>query len=76
MPKLYRPREVIRVLEFLGWVYLRTRGDHARYSKPEGTYPTTIPTSRREIGPKEFSYILKQTGLTRREFEEAANEVL
>lgn len=76
MPRRYSPEEIIKVLEYLGWRYLRTRGDHARYTKPDGSHPTTVPVARRELGPKEFSFILNQTGLSRREFEATANEVL
>ena len=76
MPKRYRPREVIRVIEYLGWAHLRTRGDHARFALPDGRRPTTVPLARREIGPKEFSFILNQTGISRREFEDVADEVL
>lgn len=76
MPKRYRPREIIRVLESLGWVWVRTRGDHARLVKPDGSFPTTVPLYRNEIDTKLFKLIRQQCSLTRQEFDEAAEEVL
>ncbi len=76
MPRRYRPREVIRVLEHLGWQQVRIRGDHARFELPDGQNPVTVPVSRRELEPRLLSYILRQAGLTPTEFQSAVEEVL
>ncbi len=76
MPRRYRPREVIRVLERLGWRAVRQRGSHVRLELPDGRNPVTVPTSRREIDPKTLGSILRQSGLSVREFVNAAEDVL
>ena len=76
MPKRYRPREVIKVLERLGWRVVRIRGDHARLALEGGRRPVTVPLSPREIGAFVFQSILKQAELQRKEFEATAEEVL
>ena len=76
MPRRYRPREIIRVLEYLGWNHARTRGSHARYTSPDGRRHVTVDLAIRELAPKLFSSVLKQAGLSRNEFERLAEEVL
>ena len=76
MPKLYRPEEVIKVLESLGWRWVRTTGDHARLVLADGQRPTTVPLSKREVSRRNFQSILHQTGLNREQFEATAEEVL
>jgi len=61
MPKLYRPEEIIKVMESLGWVWVRTKGDHARLVQPGAGGRMTIPLRRRELNAVEFSLVLKQT---------------
>jgi predicted RNA binding protein YcfA (HicA-like mRNA interferase family) len=69
MPRRYRPREVIRVLERLGWRVVRQRGSHVRLRLPGGRNPVTVPVSQRELRNDVFQSILKQAGLTREQFE-------
>jgi predicted RNA binding protein YcfA (HicA-like mRNA interferase family) len=76
MPKLYRPEEVINVLESLGWRWVRTTGDHARLVLPAGQRPTTVPLSKPEVSRRTFQSILHQTGLSRKQFDAQAEEVL
>ena len=76
MPRRYLPREVLRVLEYLGWRIVRTRGSHARLKREDGSRPVTLALYRRELPPKTLNSILKQSGLSLNEFSEAAEEVL
>ena len=76
MPRRYRPREVIRVLERLGWRVVRQRGSHVRLELADGRNPVTVPASRREVDPKTLGSILRQSGLSIREFVGAAEETL
>ena len=64
------------MLEYLGWQRVRVRGDHARYQRPDGRDPTTIPLARRELSRFEFGKILNQIGIKRSEFDEIAEEIL
>ena len=76
MPRHYRPQEVIKVLEQLGWVVVRQRSSHARLELPDGRNPVTVDVARREIPNNEFGSISRQSGLSRAQFERAAEEVL
>ncbi len=76
MPRRYRPREVIRVLEHLGWQQVRIRGDHARLELPDGGRPITVALSQREIKRGTFGAILRQAGIDRRTFDAVAEEVI
>jgi predicted RNA binding protein YcfA (HicA-like mRNA interferase family) len=76
MPRRYRPREVIRVLERLGWVRVRQRGSHVRLALPDGTFPVTVPVSDREVDAGTFRRILRQAHLTPMEFHRGAEEIL
>ena len=76
MPKRYRPREVISVLERLGWRVVRQRSSHVRLELPDGRQPVTVPTSRREVDPKTLGSVIRQASLIVREFVNAAEEIL
>jgi predicted RNA binding protein YcfA (HicA-like mRNA interferase family) len=76
MPRRYRPREVISVLERLGWRVVRQRGSHVRLELPDGLHPVTVPACRWEVDPKTLASILRQAGLSVREFVNAAEETL
>jgi len=67
---------VLRILEYLGWQQVRMRGDHARLVLPDGKSSVSVPVSPREIDPRVLASILKQAGLTLKEFRALAEEVL
>ena len=75
MPRPYRPAEVIRILESFGWGFDRQRGSHYIMKKP-GQRSITIPTSRREVKVGTLGGIVNDAGLTRREFDERASQIL
>jgi predicted RNA binding protein YcfA (HicA-like mRNA interferase family) len=76
MPKLYRPRQVIRILESLGWRVVRQRGSHVRLALDEGQLPVTVPVSAREVDRRTMRNILNQAGLSKETFDKVAEEVL
>lgn len=76
MPRQYRPWEVIRVLERLGWVRLNQESSHIRLALPDGSHPLTVSTSHREVPRGTLGSIVRQAGMTRREFNAAAEEIL
>jgi len=64
-------KEVIRALERAGWVNVRTRGSHARFTHPDRAEQIAIPVHSGEIiGPDLLKFILQQAGMTRAEFEQ------
>ena len=76
MPRRYRPREVIRVLQRLGWVRVGQEGSHIKFTLPDGTKMVSVPEHRGELRPGTFSSILRQAGMTSREFHRRAEEIL
>ena len=76
MPRRYRPEEVVKVLESLGWAVVRQRGSNVILSKEGIRAISVVPLSRREVAPGTFGSILRQAELSPREFEQRANEVL
>jgi len=75
MPRQYRPREAAKIAASLGWEYSHHTGSHAIYTRA-GHSHITIPEHRREIRVGTMGSIIKQMGLTRREFDKIAEEVL
>lgn len=63
-----KPREVIRILETLGFVEVRQRGSHRQYRHADGR-GTTVPFhSGRDISPPLLRQIAKDIGMNVQEF--------
>ena len=59
-----KPKEVMAILERLGFVEVRQRGSHKQYRHPDGRC-TTVPFHRgRDISPILLHQIAKDIGLT------------
>jgi predicted RNA binding protein YcfA (HicA-like mRNA interferase family) len=59
-----KPREVVAILEKLGFVEVRQRGSHKQYRHPDGR-TTTVPFhAGRDISPILLRQIAKDIGLT------------
>ena len=67
-PPVLRPREVIALLERLGFVEVRQRGSHKQFRHADGR-STTVPVhGSRDISPALLRQIAKDIGLTWEEF--------
>ena len=56
--------EVIEMLEADGWVYVRTRGDHHKFSKPGARRSIVISWKRNDtVLPGTLGAILREAGL-------------
>ncbi len=75
MPRRYRPQEVERILTHLGWEFHHYRGDHTIYRR-HGFPSIPVPEGRREMARGTLGSIIRVAGLTRREFDTIAEEVL
>lgn len=75
MPRRYTPHEVERIVVHLGWEFSHYHGSHAIFKKP-GYSHLSVPEHRRELAPGTLAGIIKLIGLTKREFDEIAEEVL
>jgi predicted RNA binding protein YcfA (HicA-like mRNA interferase family) len=63
-----KPREVVRVLEKLGFVKVRQRGSHKQYRHADGR-GTTVPFhGSRDVSPLLLKQIIKDTRITPEEF--------
>ena len=63
-----KPREVVRVLERMGFVEVRQRGSHKQYRHADGR-STTVPFhSRRDVSPLLVRQILKDIRVTPEDF--------
>jgi predicted RNA binding protein YcfA (HicA-like mRNA interferase family) len=67
-PKLpsLKSKEVIKVLEKLGFVFVRQKGSHRIYVK--GSIGITIPYHTKDLKKGTLKAIIKQTGLSVEEF--------
>ncbi|HUD06464.1 MAG TPA: type II toxin-antitoxin system HicA family toxin [Candidatus Saccharimonadales bacterium] len=66
MPKLLSSKEVIKVLQHQGFVFVSQRGSHAKYRKASNT--VIVPTPRKEIPIGTFRSIIRQSGLDNKVF--------
>ena len=68
MPKLpqSRPEKVAKVLEKLGFRFVRQKGSHAIFVKD--SLAVTIPIHRKELKKGTLSNIIKQSGVPAKEF--------
>jgi predicted RNA binding protein YcfA (HicA-like mRNA interferase family) len=63
-----KPREVVRILEILGFVEVRQRGSHRQFRHADGR-GTTVPFhAGRDIAPPLLRQIAKDIGMTAQEF--------
>jgi predicted RNA binding protein YcfA (HicA-like mRNA interferase family) len=65
---ILKPREVVSVLESLGFVEVRQRGSHKQYRHPDGRFTTVPFHPGRDISPILLRQIAKDIGLTVEEF--------
>lgn len=59
-----KPREVIKLLEFHGFLLVRKRGSHCQFKHPDGRQ-TTVPDHKgRDIAPPLLRQIAKDVDMT------------
>jgi len=63
-----KPREVVRVLERMGFVEVRQRGSHKQYRHADGRCSTVPFHSRRDVSPLLLRQILKDIRVTPEDF--------
>lgn len=68
MPKLPKTRELVAVLEKLGFSFSRQKGSHAIYSHSDGRRITIPVHGGKEISPGVFREILKDLDIDRAKF--------
>lgn len=61
-----KPKEIIRVLERVGFSFVRQKGSHRIYTKEN--IATIVPYHNKDLKRGTLRRIVKQTGLTTEEF--------
>lgn len=70
MPKPYSARVVLSALQRAGFSVISQKGSHIKLYKREGEKSfTTIVPNHKEIAVGTFNSILKQAGISKKEFE-------
>lgn len=59
-----KPREVVAILNALGFVEVRQRGSHKQFRHPDGRATTVPDHAGRDISPILLRQIAKDIGLT------------
>lgn len=67
MPKLYSSRHIIGVLLKKGYTEIDQTGSHKKFRKDDRT--VIVPSPRKEIPHGTFASILRQSGLSKSDFE-------
>jgi predicted RNA binding protein YcfA (HicA-like mRNA interferase family) len=63
-----KPREVVRVLEKLGFIEVRQRGSHKQYRHADGRCTTVPFHGSRDVSPLLLKQIIKDTRIIPEEF--------
>jgi len=63
-----KPREIVALLEMLGFIEIRQRGSHKQFRHPDGRCTTVPFHAGRDISPILLRQIAKDIGLAVEEF--------
>ncbi|MFT7184369.1 MAG: putative RNA binding protein YcfA (HicA-like mRNA interferase family) [Oceanicoccus sp.] len=70
MPKLYTAKQIIKLLEAKGFIFVSQKGSHAKYRKKgRPTKNVIVPIKHKEIPMGTFRSILRQANLDETDFE-------
>ncbi len=70
MPKLYSSAEILKALQKHGFSFISQNGSHIKYRKAGNPALTVIiPAERKQIPAGTFHSILKQSSLSKKDFE-------
>ncbi|MBU1000879.1 type II toxin-antitoxin system HicA family toxin [Patescibacteria group bacterium] len=71
MPKVYTPKQVLIKYKKLGFIEDRQSGSHKILYNPETKTRVVIPFHLKDLPKGTFSSILRESKVTREEFEKA-----
>ena len=70
MPKLFSSNEIIKILVKHGFIFVSQKGSHIKYRKRGNpTLTVIIPAERSRVPVGTFHSVLRQSGLTKEDFE-------
>jgi predicted RNA binding protein YcfA (HicA-like mRNA interferase family) len=67
MPNLPSSKQIINTLLTNGFVFISQRGSHAKYKKENRV--VIVPSPKKEIPIGTFRSIIRQSGLTQKDFQ-------
>jgi predicted RNA binding protein YcfA (HicA-like mRNA interferase family) len=56
-------REIIKIIEADGWVFMKAVGDHHHFKHPTKPGKVTVPHPAKDVHPKTYKNIMRQAGL-------------
>lgn len=69
MPKLLSSKQIVKILEYNGFIFISQNGSHIKYRKSiSKTYTTIVPANKKEIPVGTLRSIIRQSGLTLEDF--------
>lgn len=71
MPKIYTPKQIITKLKKLGFVEDRQSGSHKVFYNQQTGKRAVVPYHLKELPKGTFSAILKESGVSKEDFEKA-----
>ncbi|MBM2813674.1 MAG: hypothetical protein HW421_436 [Ignavibacteria bacterium] len=69
---VFSSKEMRSVVEFLGFQFLKQKGQHAKFRNPKGDI-VILPLNKIELPEGSFKNILKQCGITLKQFKALLN---
>lgn len=71
MPRLFSSSHIVKVLQKKGFVYVSQKGSHVKFHKylKVSILTVIVPANRKEIPYGTFKSILRQSRLTKEDFE-------
>jgi predicted RNA binding protein YcfA (HicA-like mRNA interferase family) len=70
MPKLFSSNEILQILLKHGFIFISQKGSHVKYRKTgTPTLTVIVPADRKQVPLGTFHSILRQSGLTKDDFE-------
>ncbi len=71
MPKLYSSDYIVKILLSYGFLFVSQKGSHTKLRKEGGgkVFTVIVPAARKEIPIGTFHSILKQSNLSRSDFQ-------
>lgn len=69
MPKLLSTKQIVKILEGDGFVFISQSGSHMKYRKSNGkVFTAIVPANKKEIPVGTLRSIIRQSGLTLEDF--------
>jgi len=69
MPKLFSSKEIIKILEKNGFIFISQKGSHGKFYNEESNAIVIVPINKRDIPVGTLLSIIRQSRLDRKLFD-------